>query len=340
MIDNLLKIGWNVNSKVEGGLDLLKKACEKDDLFRLNLLINAGLKLDSNSEFEKVAIDTAKHYSSNLILERINNVKILSISNNLQLVTISNDSGDQLIEACQNNNFDKVKALVEKGVDVNYRNHRGSRPIHKACASANLVIVEYLIVKGAEINCVDLSGRCPLHEACTSIYDRQDVVKKLLKNNAKVSYFDQDKNTQLHLAIIGRKFAVAELLVDHYDNVNLLNIFDESPLHLAADFAPKSLIEKLIEKGSEINAKDFNGRTALHRAVTSNTINVVDLLLSKGANVNQVDNNKDSPVLLSIKRADALPFITSLIKYEADLNLKNSSGKAALEITWELKIKA
>jgi ankyrin repeat protein len=331
MLESLKKIGWDINSSTEGGLELLKKICQRDDLYRLNLLLDFGLRLDQGSEFEKVATEISIRNQSNLVLERIVIEKSISLTRKLQDLSLNIDDGDSLVEACQKSNFEKVKLYVEKGVDVNFRDARGARPLHKACSSANIKIIEYLIENGAEINCTDLSGKSPLHEACTSRYERKDVVQKLLELNANVSFLDQDKNTQLHVAIISRKYDVAELLLDHYENVKLLNVFNESPLHLASDFAPKSLVEKLIEKGSEIDAKDFKERSPLHRAVASNIIDVVDLLLSKGANVNQVNKNKDTAVLLAIKRKGALPFVASLVKHGADLNIKDSNGKAALE---------
>lgn len=336
MIENLTKLGWNVHDKSGGGIDLLKRICERDDLYRLNLLIDNGLKLNPGSEYEMEATNTATAFFSNLVLERITSEKLRSTTQKLKVLSLKIYSGDQLIEACQNNNFEMVKYFVEKGVDVNSRDTRGARPIHKACASASLDIINYLISKGAEINSTDLNGKNPIHEACISNYDRKDVVKRLLDLKANVSYLDQDRNTQLHVAIISRKYEIAEMLIDKYENIDLLNIFDESPLHLASDFAPKSLIEKLIEKGSDITAKDFKERSALHRAIASNTVDVVDILLSNGADSNQVDKNKDTAVLLAIKRTDAKPLVSCLIKHGADLNIKDLNGKTAFEIYMDL----
>jgi ankyrin repeat protein len=288
--------------------------------------------LDNGTEYEREATSTAASNQSFLVLEKIKMQKSFSIKNQVQKFNLANDKSDQLIGACSSNNFEKAKILIEKdGVDVNCRDSRGARPIHKACSSANIQLVNYLIEKGAEINCIDLAGKSPLHEACISRYDRKDVVKRLLELNAKVDYLDQDKNTQIHVAIISRKFEIAEMLASHYENLNLFNIFKESPLHLAADFGPKSLLEKLIELGCEVNTKDINEKTLLHRAVTSNSIDIVDLLLSKGANTNVYDKNKETPMLIAIKRASGLPFVTSLIRHGADLNFKDTKGKTALE---------
>lgn len=335
MMEDLKQIGWNINSSAEGGLNLLIQVCEKDDLYRLNLLIDYGLKLDPGSAYENEATKAALNNSSFLVLQKIIIEKSNSMAHQYEAINFEN-YGDQLIDACQGNNFERVKALIKEGADVDFRDHRGSRPIHKACSFANIKIIDYLIEMGAEINCVDLSGKSPLHEACASKYNRKDVVKKLLEKNANVSYLDQDQNTQLHLAIICRKYEIAEMLIDYYENVELLNIFNESPLHLAADFAPKSLIEKLISRGSDLNAVDYKGRSPLHRAVALNTVKVVDHLLLNGADVNQVDKNNTTAFLLATKREPASPFVSSLIKYGADLNSKNSSGKTALEAYIEL----
>ena len=47
----------------------------------------------------------------------------------------------------------------------------------------------------------------------------------------------------------------------------------------------------------------------------------------------KIDKNKSTPELLAIKRTSPLTFVTSLIKYAVDLNVKNSNGKTALEIS-------
>ena len=52
--------------------------------------------------------------------------------------------------------------------------------------------------------------------------------------------------------------------------------------------------------------------------------------------MNQADKNKETAILLAIKRTPALPFVSSLIKSKADLNFKNSNGKTALEVYMEL----
>lgn len=331
MIADLIKCGWDINENVDGGFNLLAKICENDDLYRFNMLINFGLKIEEDSVFEKEATRIAEYNESVLVLERINELKLNSIDKLLDSEVV-NEGVDQLIEACSSNNFSLVIELVDKNVDVNGRDSRGSRPIHKACASANINIVNFLIEKGAELNCVDFNDKSPLHEACTSVLNRNEVVKRLLELEVKVNYIDQDKNTQLHAAIISRKFKIAEMLIDHYENINVLNHFDESPLHLAADIGTKSLVDKLISKGISINAKDKTGRTPLHRAVATNTIDVVDSLLENGANANDLNENNEHAVLIAINRKQCLPFISSLIKYGADLNLKDSLNRTVLEL--------
>lgn len=59
-----------------------------------------------------------------------------------------NETGDSpLHEAVDNNDFETVKNLIAKHIDVNARNIYGSTPLHHAASEVNLEIVGYLLEK-------------------------------------------------------------------------------------------------------------------------------------------------------------------------------------------------
>jgi len=74
--------------------------------------------------------------------------------------------------------------------------------------------------------------------------------------------------------------------VEKGGNINIKDIFGQTPLHIAAFQGNGKLVEYLISKGADINAKDDNGWTPLHLAVKYGHRGVVEYLLSKGADVN------------------------------------------------------
>lgn len=92
------------------------------------------------------------------------------------------------------------------------------------------------------------------------------------------------------------------------------------------------MIEKLIEMGADINAKDSDERTALHIAVAHNDPEVVELLLSKGAAVDALNKKKESAILLAIRRVPCLGYVDALVRYGADMNVKDAEGRSALHL--------
>ena len=66
-----------------------------------------------------------------------------------------------LMIACQLNEYDIVKYLIESGADVKLQADNGGTPIYAAAAYADLSIVAMLIAKGAEVNQMS-GGMTPL----------------------------------------------------------------------------------------------------------------------------------------------------------------------------------
>lgn len=289
----------------------------KDDIYRLNFLFESGLLLEKDGDNHKQALNVAKDSASPLIIKRLE----AFVSRPSARRSVNGDT--PLHKACSENiKANNVFSLVEAGASVNARNKQGIRPMHLACSLANIKIIN-----------VDLNGKSPLYEALTSKYDRTDVLIRFLELNANLTYLDQDRNNLLHVALISQKFDNAELLIDHFEEINALNCFDENALHIAADLGPKSLIEKLLERGADAKFKDSDGNTALHRAVTYNTIDVVRTLLKDGiSEVNALNSNNESAVFLALKRVGSSSFIQVLSENGADLNIKNSAGKTALDL--------
>lgn len=55
----------------------------------------------------------------------------------------------------------------------------------------------------------------------------------------------------------------AEILLEHFEDMSVLNCSNESVLRFAADLAPFRIIEKLIGLGYDAKLIDSNGSTAL-----------------------------------------------------------------------------
>ncbi|KAI8980432.1 ankyrin repeat-containing domain protein [Pilobolus umbonatus] len=76
-------------------------------------------------------------------------------------------SKDNLWVAAGDGQLDRVKELIESGVDVNSHDQFGYTAMHAAVSYNQIEVVEYLITKGADINVRDYEKDTPLFVAET-----------------------------------------------------------------------------------------------------------------------------------------------------------------------------
>ncbi|KAL9647414.1 hypothetical protein ABK040_006777 [Willaertia magna] len=96
----------------------------------------------------------------------------------------------QLRSACEYDEYEKVKQLLEEGVDVNSFDERSGTPLIKACQWGSLKIVQLLVDEyNASINHKTVIGT-PLHWAAYN--GHLDVVKFLLSKGADKTIKNND----------------------------------------------------------------------------------------------------------------------------------------------------
>lgn len=61
------------------------------------------------------------------------------------------DINTQLLQAAKQGNMKKVKELISKGANVNYKNSSGDSPISNAAFYGHIKIVKYLMSKGGVV---------------------------------------------------------------------------------------------------------------------------------------------------------------------------------------------
>lgn len=102
--------------------------------------------------------------------------------------------------ACWYGNFDLVKKLTAKLVDIQGDNIYGERPIHLACEGGNYEIVKFLIEQQVNLNVVDNISQTPLHIAVKSGNSR--LCELLLSvDEVKIDVFDYKNKTVFDYAL-------------------------------------------------------------------------------------------------------------------------------------------
>ena len=89
------------------------------------------------------------------------------------------DRGTDLLNAVNQQNFEKVKELIYSGVDINEKGKVGTTPLIMATAWSNLKMVKYLIKHGANLHDKSDRGSSIIHSA--SMNKNPAILKYLLK---------------------------------------------------------------------------------------------------------------------------------------------------------------
>jgi FOG: Ankyrin repeat len=136
-----------------------------------------------------------------------------------------------IIEASREGRRDTVRKFLDKGADVNTRNHLNSTGLMLASENGRENIVRLLLDRGADVNAIN---------------DFQD--------------------SALMGAIRKNRENVVKILLDRGADVDMPLYASMTPLMQAAIEGRPHIARLLLENGAKINMKDENGNTALELA--------------------------------------------------------------------------
>ncbi len=155
-----------------------------------------------------------------------------------------------LVDAARNADAGAVRALIQKGANVNAAEGDGTTALHWAAHRDDLATVDLLIRSGARVNAANDLGATPLWAACLN--GNPAIVRRLLQAGA---------------------------------NPNAALLLGETPLMVAARSGNADVVEQLTAKGATVNTRAARGQTALMWAVSQRHPDVVKVLLAHGADV-------------------------------------------------------
>jgi ankyrin repeat protein len=200
---------------------------------------------------------------------------------------------EQLLEAIENGQADLVKALIEKGAEINARTadydltplwiafEKGHTEIielllekgadatellYDACAGGDLFMVRQALTKNPDVNSCRgwLSGFTPLH-VCVSGTDqseRQEIIQLLHAAGADLEAKDLEKKlTPLHYTALRNKPLCAKALLQCGANVHAVEVNGATALHGAAFHGNVEVAKVLLDGGADPMMKDRWGNT-------------------------------------------------------------------------------
>ena len=317
-IANILKLNKLLcEAVIKGNADLVRKILSKKDA-----------NPNSNFDDENSENFTSSNQKNKPILKRNPLIKISAENGNLEIVKILLENGaflddnfikniksekneykkeikDTLLEtlelygATKENNFDKVKKLLEKNIPLNAKFDKEKRTaLSFAVANNYFAIARLLLNAGADVNTrEELYQETPLHLSTNQ--NNQKMTELLLGvNEIDVNVCDWAGFTPLHFATNNDNLDLTLLLLKKGANAELQDIKNQhTPLHIATIKGNleivKALLTQVVWSNSAINAFDSKQRTAIYFAtknlisniaIPENYLKIIEILLEAEAN--------------------------------------------------------
>lgn len=294
--------------------------------------------------------DTALHIATHLGCEET----VAALLDQRVDVNARNEDGDTPLHFAQTAAI--AKLLLANGASANIPNEPNQwrngcfcgnqTALHVASDSGRAEVVSVLIQYGADVMAREENGKTALHRAGSA-----KIVDMLLRAGADVDAKEFiHSNTALHLASQSGLEEVVSILVQHRADINARERDGRTALHFAKT---ANIARYLLERGADIEATDRLGYTALHIASESGFNDVVSVLIERGADVNKRSDsvsfgplaaaeNHLAQIMLGCnfwRGCTALhlaseygqdEIVSLLIKFKADVNAREISGKTAL----------
>lgn len=245
------------------------------------------------------------------------------------LVNARDDDGSNaLFFAVRRGNYQVVKLLLEKKIEMNYTNKSGETPLTIACTVNNPDIVKLLCYKKAFTGIRNAHGQTPLIIAARAGY--YDIVKLLLDGGGRLEDRDNAGFTALLSSAHNGDLRIFNLLLSRGAELNAFDYQGNSPLHVAAAAGNQALSEALVNKGVDINSRNVtDAATPLMAAIQNKRLETSRLLVEKGADVNIVNMAGVSPLMMAVEKNDA-GLVGAMIARGADVNYQDSKGQTVL----------
>jgi len=132
--------------------------------------------------------------------------------------------------ACENNDYDLVKRLLEKNISPNRHTTEGRLPFLLCCYSGYTALVKILLEYGAEPDLEGLEGLA-LYLACKM--GHEEIVNLLMAAGATIDQSDRDGETALFAAVQENNIRLIKLLLENQANPLHIRKDGETPLGIA-----------------------------------------------------------------------------------------------------------
>ncbi|XP_075688194.1 CARD- and ANK-domain containing inflammasome adapter protein-like [Rhinoderma darwinii] len=312
LVEILVKNGANVDSTDEKQQTALYHAVSGGHEATVKVLLEAGASIDSG--IIDVAFNTNNEYIFGLLLQ---------YSKGLSPDTMIS----AMFKAVKLNLFGIIKALIDKGTDVNARNDIQYTPLLLAAELGKSEAAQTLIEKGARVEDRTPNLNTVLHLSVQG--GDVSTIKLLLRKGINVNITGPGDQTPLHVAAYHNKPELSDILLSAGANVNAATKESVTPLHLASQRNNIDVAQSLIKNKANVNAKDKQSRTPLYLAAEGGGLALVQLLLNNKADPNVPDKDKKTPLHIAAAGGNS-EVVATLLSGQARYGVKDMDGCSPL----------
>lgn len=144
-----------------------------------------------------------------------------------------------------------------------------------------------------------------------------------------------DEETPLTLAVLDNDLKKAKKLIDEGADVNEKNDLGESPIiattYLDTDYIDLDMLKLLLENGADPAIGDEEDYTVLHAAASMSDMEAIDLLLKYKADINIKDSYGQTPIFETVYEDNAVTF-KHLVDKGANLMIVNDDGETLKDV--------
>jgi len=262
----------------------------------------------------------------------------------------SNDF-EQLMQAIRDNDYETVKELLAKGIDIHQHDENGITPLLLAVQSQHKGIMNLLLdatveEAGFDFNFSQKDAICHELTEAVRLEDTEKVIA-LLKivdpncidpNPGYDTYMKEGNHwktlrarTPLVAAARKGNLDITKLLIAKGADINFQDAREETPLMAAAEYGTLEMVEYLLSKGANLEEFSRGEGTVLSVAARGGNLEIVKYFVSKGFDLDAKTRGEGTPLSVAA-RSGHLEVVKYLLSKGADINAQTYGEGTPLSV--------
>ncbi len=166
-------------------------------------------------------------------------------------------SGEMLLQEAMSGNLTRVRELIAAGADINFANRSGVSSLMVACQWNQTEVVRFLLENGADVRHQESSsGRDALMYSCFS--GNPELVELILNNGAMIDATDAMGRSALMIAASVGKAESVRVLLQTGANADLKDHCGATALDWAREAGHQDLADLFVERPTERSVTGYS----------------------------------------------------------------------------------